>query len=136
MRHLPTTAVARSFLALLALASLLLQTDRALCIGVDGHLAVEAAAGPEGDCCPADRTEPVDSPADLTKDSCGPCLDVSLPPWNLTRLVKDDASLDVVTASAAETLRPASTDRRSAVTASGSPDFRQGRSHLTAVLRC
>ena len=123
-------------MALLALASLLLHTDRALCIGVDGHLAVEAAAGPEGDCCPVDRTEPGHSPAGFKGDSCGPCLDVSLPPWNLSRLVKDDASLDVVTASAAETLRPASTDRRSAVTPHLSTDFRQSRSRLTAVLRC
>ncbi|HEU4333766.1 MAG TPA: hypothetical protein VFT32_04670 [Candidatus Eisenbacteria bacterium] len=92
MPRIAESSFPKALLIALAVGGLLTHPDQALCIGADGHLAVEAAAGAGRECCPADGGESATREIALTTDSCGPCLDLVLPLVSVTRTAKDESA--------------------------------------------
>lgn len=92
MPRIAESSFRRALLIALAVAGLLTHPDQALCIGADGHLAVEAAAGSGRDCCPADGGASAARENSWTNDSCGPCRDLTLPLWTVMRAGKDESA--------------------------------------------
>jgi hypothetical protein len=92
MPRITESSFPRALLIVLAVAGLLTHPDQALCIGADGHLAVESAAGSGRDCCPADGEASAAREIAWMNDSCGPCVDLALPLWTVTRTAKDESA--------------------------------------------
>jgi hypothetical protein len=134
MRHTRTT---RLFLILLATASFLSTPDRALCIGFNGHLAVEPYAEPDLECCPAGGPS-LGSETAWVDDVCGPCRDVALPLWTVTRPVRDELPSPVPTQLALPDMAmPAPADLAHGPGGlAGATTFLPNRLRPTTVLRC
>lgn len=80
----------RVCLILLSLLGILAQPGRALCIGPDGHLAVEVSCVSLIDRFVHSPDEGPVCSASLVSSSCGPCRDLELPLWTLAPTSRED----------------------------------------------